>query len=399
MNVGRPNHYTGVMRIRRLPCLAAFAGLLFALAAIVAPLPLAHAGAAPQDKTDEAAAKHKLDAVKAKIADLAKAQRRTGAHRDRLNAALSAQADKLAAASRAVRDTEAAIAGKQQQLQKLGGERDAIGQRLDGQRAALADLLRATYALGRGSDLRLLLGDADVARIARTLAYSKYFQRDRVTRIRSLLGDLARLDEVKAALVRERQALQDKRSELAQQATALAAERSRQQQLLTRAETQLKDQHQRLAALKQDQQALNRLLEKLRDVFADIPRALPADTPFARLRGALPWPSKGALRDSGDGVRIAASRGSEVRAVAHGRVAYADWLRGYGMLVIIDHGNGWMSLYGDNESVLRSVGDWVDAGDPVGIAGATAGNNAGVYFELRHGGKPVDPRPWLAKRR
>ncbi|HET7360170.1 MAG TPA: peptidoglycan DD-metalloendopeptidase family protein, partial [Rhodanobacteraceae bacterium] len=384
--------------IRRSPFPAVFAGLLFALATGAVPLPVAHAGTAPQD-TDEAAAKQKLDAVKAKIAALAKAQRQTGAQRNQLNAALSAQADRLAAASRAVHGTATAIAAKQRQLHQLGDERDALGQRLDSQRAALADLLRAAYALGRGSDLRLLLGDEDVARMARALAYSKYFQRDRVTRIRSLLGDLARLDEVKAALVRERQALEDKRGELAQQAEALARQRTRQQQLLAQADAQLQDQHRRLAALRQDQQALNRLLEKLRDVFADIPEAMPADTPFARLRGSLPWPAKGTLHDSGDGVRIAASRGSEVRAVAHGRVAYADWLRGYGMLVIIDHGNGWMSLYGDNEAVLRGVGDWVDAGDAVGTAGATAGDDAGIYFELRHDGKPVDPRPWLAKRR
>jgi septal ring factor EnvC (AmiA/AmiB activator) len=381
---------------RRIPAL--FVSLLLALVPGSAALWSMQAHAAAQGKARQAETQRKLDAVKAKIADLAKAQRRTGAQRDDLNARLAAQADTLAAASRAVRDTEAAIAGKQQELEKLGKERDAIGQRLDGQRAALAELLRAAYALGRGSDLRLLLGDEDIARIARALAYSRYFQRDRVTRIRSLLGDLARLDEVQAALAAERKALEDKRTELAAQAQALGDERAQQRRLLAQADAELKSQQQRLAALKRDQKSLDQLLESLRNVFADIPKALPADTPFTRLRGHLPWPAPGALRDSGAGVRIAAARGSEVHAVAHGRIAYADWLRGYGMLVIVDHGNGWMSLYGDNESLLRGVGDWVDAGDAVGTAGATSGANAGVYFELRHNGKPVDPRPWLAKR-
>lgn len=380
----------------RIPTL--FASLLLVLVPGSVFLWSMQAHAAGQDKARQAETQHKLDAVKAKIADLAKAQRQTGAHRDDLNAKLAAQADTLAAASRAVRDTEAAIAGKQQALEKLGKERDAIEQRLDGQRAALAELLRATYALGRGSDLRLLLGDEDIARIARALAYSRYFQRDRVARIRSLLEDMARLDEIQAALAAERKALENKRAELATRAQTLEDERAQQRRLLAQADAELKSQEQRLAALKQDQKSLNALLESLRNVFADIPKALPADTPFKRLRGRLPWPAPGALRDSGAGVRIAAARGSEVHAVAHGRIAYADWLRGYGMLVIVDHGNGWMSLYGDNESLLHGVGDWVDAGDAVGTAGATTGANAGVYFELRHNGKPVDPRPWLAKR-
>lgn len=344
----------------------------------------------------QAATQKKLDAVKSDIAALARKQRDTGAERDSINSQLAAQASQLQTAARAVQASDDAIAAVQTRLHALQEQRDAIHKHLHDQRAALADLLRAAYAVGRGSDLRLLLGDADVSRIARALAYSRYFQHDRAQRIHALLGDLSRLDTVQASITQEQQTLQATRGERAQQIQTLTRQRAAQQVLLAQANARLKDQAQRLQTLHDNQKSLSRLLEKLRDVFADLPNKLPADTPFARLRGKLPWPAHGSVQDSGEGVRIKAAAGSAVHAVAHGRVAYADWLRGYGMLLIIDHGDGWMSLYGDNETLARSVGDWVDAGDTIGTASATRGTNAGVYFSLRHHSKPVAPLPWLA---
>lgn len=374
------------------PCIALIACL--ALAATLSPVARAQSADA---KAKQAAAQQKLDAVKDQIKALAAQQRQTGDQRDNINARLAQQAQQLAAAATALQASDAAIATTEAKLQELQKQHDALDTRLKGQRAALADLLRAAYAVGRGSDLRVLLGDADVARIARALAYSQYFQRDRSKRIRALLRDLSRLEEVQASITTEQKSLQVAHAMRQQQMQSLAAERQAQRTLLAEAEARLKDQAARLKALHDNQQALTHLLEKLRDVFADIPVKLPADADFAHLRGALPWPLHGDVRPSGSGVRITATSGATVRAVAHGRVAYADWLRGYGMLIIVDHGKGWMSLYGDNETLARGVGEWVDAGDAVGTAGATQGANAGVYFELRHDGKSVDPRPWLAK--
>ncbi|MGB5850655.1 MAG: peptidoglycan DD-metalloendopeptidase family protein, partial [Rhodanobacter sp.] len=117
----------------------------------------------------------------------------------------------------------------------------------------------------------------------------------------------------------------------------------------------------------------------------------------ADIRGKLPWPASGAVNPFGNGVLIKAAAGSEVHAVARGRVIYAGFLRGYGMLLILNHGNGWMSMYGNNESLLHGVGDEVEAGEAIGTASAVTGVNTGVYFELRKGGKPVDPAGWLRK--
>ena len=161
-----------------------------------------------------------------------------------------------------------------------------------------------------------------------------------------------------------------------------------------------------LAALGKDEKALVDLLAKLRDIFADIPQHLAGAEPFADLRGRLNWPLHGKIVErfgaaadgerSSQGVLIAARNGSDVRAVSHGRVVYADWLRGYGLLLIIDHGEGYLSLYGYNETLLKEAGDWVDAGDLIATSGDSGGRRtAGLYFELRHDGKAFDPSAWI----
>ncbi len=369
--------------------------LAAALLAPAAATPPAHAG----DTDKQAATQKKLAAVKARIQALAKEQRQAGTRRDSINGTLADQAEALAEASAAVRESDWAIAANQQKLDALEKRRDRLKGDLSGQRDALADLLRAAYKIQPGSDLRLLLGDADMARLARALAYSRYFQHDRMQRIRRLLQQLAQLQQVEDSIAQQRKTLEDTRAERRQQLAQLDQARAQQQALLARVEARIKDQHQQMQQLERNRQSLQDLLEKLRDVFADIPETLPSDTPFAERRGKLPWPVHGKSRRENEGIHISAGRGTTVRAVAHGRVAYANWLRGYGLLVIIDHGNGWMSLYGGNESVLHHAGDWVNAGEPIATAGASAGDHAGVYFGLRHHGKAVNPLPWLSKQR
>ncbi len=353
----------------------------------------------PGNKAAQTAAQQKLDAVRATIAALVQQQQATVSERDQLDAALAQQAQQLAAAAVAERDAAAALDARRQDQQRLEVRRTLLQAKLQGQRAALASLLRAAYAQGRDSDLRLLLGDSDVARVQRALTYAQYLQSAQIDRIRTLLGDLRQLDAVQAALVQSQAALASAQVQAHAAAVALAAQRARQLALRDQASARYRDQAARLAALKRNEQDLETLLQRLRDVFADIPKSLPADRPFAGLRGRLPWPVRGAVRTGEGGLEIAAAAGSTVRAVAHGRVAYAQWLRGFGMLVIVDHGGGWMSLYGNNESLLVRVGDWVDAGQAVATAAAPGPGQAGVYFGLRHDSKAVDARTWLTTRR
>ncbi|HJU06903.1 MAG TPA: peptidoglycan DD-metalloendopeptidase family protein [Rhodanobacteraceae bacterium] len=220
-------------------------------------------------------------------------------------------------------------------------------------------------------------------------------------RIRSLLGDLSRLEELQRGIQSDQAALQQQRDERAARAQTLQQARDDQQKLLAQADAQLKQQKDQLATLQRQQQDLDRLLEELKDLFADIPKQLGSERPFAQLRGELPWPVAGRAR-AGDGplshgLLIAAEPGTPVRAVAYGRVAWADFMRGYGELVIVDHGNGWMSLYGNNEAALVEDGDWVKPGQPIAKVGRGE-NQTGAYFELRKDGKPVDARDWLKPR-
>jgi murein hydrolase activator len=386
----------------------------------IAPLQARQDG---KSRTEQAEAKQKLADLRSKMEALAKQQADTAERRDSVNAELARQANALAGAARAVRQTDTELAAKQQQLDQLQQQRTTLKQTLDSQRAAIADLLRATYALGHGSDLRLLLGDEDVARISRALVYSKYFQQDRVARVQKLMADLAKLQELENAITSEQQALQATKVQREQQAKTLGQQRAAQQKLAAATDAQYKDQAERLAALKQNAQSLNNLVDKLQKVIDEAAREAAAREAAAReaaagkhpghklpppievgkagadIRGNLPWPATGVVNSYGSGVLIKAGGGSEIHAVARGRVIYAGFLRGYGMLLIVNHGNGWMSMYGNNETLLRGVGDQVDAGEAIGTASAPTGINTGVYFELRKGGQPVDPRSWLSQRR
>jgi len=389
----------------RRPLPRAFAPVLILLA-LAAVVP-----ASAQDTSrQQAEARQQLAELRSKMQALAREQAQTAAHRDSANAALARQANALADAGRALHEADAALAAKQQELEQLQQQRGELQQRLAGQRAAIADLLRATYTLGRGTDLRLLLGDQDLAQITRALAYSKYFQQDRAARVARLMEELGHLQQLEADITAEQQALAASRAERAGKAQVLVAQRSAQQKLVAQANAKYKDEAQRLAAMKQNAQSLDQLVDKLQRAIEEAAReaarkARPSPAAPGRsggkadIRGNLPWPAAGAVVNYGNGVLIKAAGGSEVHAVARGRVVYAAFLRGYGMLIILNHGDGWMSMYGNNESLLHGVGDQVEAGQALGTATPPTGINTGVYFELRQGNKPVDPRGWLAKRR
>jgi len=383
-----------------------------AVVLLFAALAAAPAFAQEKTRTEQAEAQKKLAEVRSKMEALAREQAETAARRDSANAELAKRANAVAGAAKAVRETDAELSGKQRELEKLQQDRAALQKNLDGQRAAIADLLRATYTLGRGSDLRLLLGDDDVARVARALAYSKYFQEDRVQKVQKLMGDLARLQDLEARIATEQQALQATKAQRQEQAKTLEQQRAEQARLAAQTDAQYKDQGERLAQLKQNAQSLNSLVDKLQKAIDDAAReaakaakanpAAPSVSPgkgSANIRGNLPWPASGVVNTYGNGVLIKANGGSEVRAVARGRVVYAAFLRGYGMLLILNHGNGWLSMYGNNETLLHGVGDEVDTGQAVGTAAAPTGVNTGVYFELRQNNKPVDPRSWLGRQR
>jgi murein hydrolase activator len=362
---------------------------------------------AAQRAAQEREAARKLEAVRAEIAQLTQAQRAREGERGDATKALREADQEVNREARALREVDAALAVQNGELARLERQRDALSQRLGTQREALAQLLRSAYALGRHEQLRLLLAQDRIEELARVLAYHRYFQRDRVARIETLRGELRELAQLGEAVAAKQLELAASRSAKEQRIAELEHQRQARRALLATLEAQFEDAQSRLAALGRDERALLQLLESLRDVFADIPRQIDQARPFGERRGALRRPLQGKLLSgfggrlpdgrSSQGWLIGAAAGATVGAVAPGRVAFADWLKGYGLLVIVDHGDGWMSLYAQNDSVLREVGEWVGPGDALAGVGSSGGQQAAaLYFELRRKGQPVDPKGWFA---
>lgn len=365
------------------------------------------AAAQPADREKkEAAAEQQLQTLRQQIKAITAEQRQLDGERSEASKALREADAQVGDAVRALRRTEAGIATTETELRDLQDQQSRLEAGLSGQREALAALVRSAYALGRHEQLKLLLAQDRMADLARVLAYHRYFQADRQERITGLLDELQAL----AAVARR---IQDQRDVLAaaltqQQAdlTTLEAQRADRAKVLAGLESGFKDRAARLAALGRDEKTVLKLLEQLRDAVADIPRQVDDTRPFASRRGQLGRPLAGSvlaafggkLPDgrSSDGWLVAGTAGAEVRAVAPGRVAFSDWLKGYGLLVIVDHGDGWMSLYAFNDALLRDVGDWVRAGDPLATVGSSGGQGRpALYFELRRNGQPQDPKPWF----
>lgn len=377
--------------------------------ALAACLAVLAAPAAAQDgdrAKQEAAAQQRLEQLRKQIRDITAEQRALEGERGAASRELRAADAKVGEAVRALRRTEANIATTETELQQLQVRQRDLEAGLSGQREALATLVRSAYALGRHEQLKLLLAQDRMADLARVLAYHRYFQADRQERIAGLIGELRELAAVARQIQDQRDVLEAARATQQANLAALEAQRGERASLLATLEAGFKDRAARLAALGRDEAGVLKLLERLRDAVADIPRQVDDNRPFASRRGQLGRPLSGSVLAAfggrlpdgrgSDGWLVAGTAGAEVRAVAPGRVAFSDWLKGYGLLVIVDHGDGWMSLYAFNDALLKDVGDWVRAGDPLATVGSSGGQGRpALYFELRRNGQPQDPKPWF----
>lgn len=295
----------------------------------------------------------------------------------------------------------------EQKLAGLKTEQAQTQREVADERDELAAELKVAYMNGRQEQLKLLLNQRDPAAVGRTMAYYGYFGRARAERITSITEHLAHLELLGERITVETARLREIEDENAKDVKALAGARERRAQTLAEVQSKLRTRNDQLGRLQSDAQALEKLVEQLRRAIEEFPEL--AEQPFQRVKGKLPWPIKGALlakygqlRAGGplkwQGLVIAAERGAQVRAPYYGRVVYADWLPGLGLLIVLDHGGGYMSLYGHNEQVYRRVGDRVAPGDVLAAVGEAAGlGRPGLYLEIRKGKQTVDPQEWLAK--
>jgi murein hydrolase activator len=275
---------------------------------------------------------------------------------------------------------------------RLGAQRQALEQRLAAQQQAVERMLVARYAGGAPDAVRIALSGDDPGALGRRLQYAADLSRAAAALIASYREGLRRL----AQLAEEAQAKRARLGELEDARRAdrgrLVKERKEKQRVLASLGSELRRGRKEIKVLKVDEARLARLVAELARV---VPSA-PSDEKFSRLRGRLRLPVRGELTGRFGGLFIRAPEGQPVRAVARGRVVYADWMRGFGNLLIVDHGENYLSIYANNEALLKQVGDVVEGGEPLAVTGSSGGNEeTGLYFEMRHLGRPFDPRHWV----
>jgi septal ring factor EnvC (AmiA/AmiB activator) len=341
---------------------------------------------------------------------------------DALETRMSRQATQRDTGAKALREAELAIAAATRKLEELGAERHAqesrrraLGEearrandRLGTERDALARQVRVSYLTGREEIFKLLLSQESPASLGRMLVYYDYFNRARSERIGKVLGEIRNLEELgaeSAAVERELAALESRQ---AAEVASLGRSRDERRQLVKELDAGIAAAKDEITRLRAEERRLADLVVELRELMAGFP--VDTEQPFAQLKGRLAWPVQGRLagdygqpRGGGpvkwNGVLLEAAAGTPVRAVYHGRIAFADWLPGLGLLIIVDHGRGYMSLYGHNEALLKESGDWVEPGEAIAQVGDTGGQaRPSLYFEIRQNGEPVNPHQWIARK-
>lgn len=384
-----------------------------------------------------------LDALKTRLQTLQQEFRTTQTHRKEAADELSESERAISTGVRQLRQLDGERQRTQGDLHTLTQQAEATEARIRQQQAHLAQALNAAYQRGQGDALKLILNGANPNQSARDLRYLAHLSRAQHAMIESLRADLARL----AALQQE---ATEKTTELSQLQAAreaehkkLLADKAARAQVLQKLSVQIQQQRREISSLQRDERSLTQLVERLNRLMAqqaarararaaqeakqrklaeagangkpgkalaintETPVAFQSDQPFSRLKGSLRLPVAGELmnrfgapREGGGvnwkGLFIRATQGSVVKAIAAGQVVFAEWLRGFGNLIIVDHGEGYMSLYSNNESLYKQVGERVQAGDAIASVGNSGGQpESGLYFEMRHQSRPVNPLLWV----
>ena len=359
-----------------------------------------HAGENPDKKAAELKQlREKIEVLQNDLQD--NRQKKTRAERQ-----LSKIEKQVSHTRRALKQSDQALKDMRLKQAELTQRRRQADITLTRQSGQLAREARAAYAMGRQQQVKLLLNQEEPAAVGRMLVYFSYFSRTRQEKISEMHRTLQELEALEAEIEQNNEALLALQQQQQDQAARLQEQRERRLQVVARLQQQLSHQGGELKRLQQDEKQLQALVSSLQELLTDVPADAGEQKPFKALKGRLRWPAQGHLAkrfgtlrgNSGlkwQGVLIEAPEGGQVRAVSQGRVAFSDWMRGFGLLLIIDHGDGYMTLYGHNQALYKEVGEWVDSGEVVASLGASGGQTqAGLYFEIRHNGQPVNPLGW-----
>lgn len=368
-------------------------------------------GPAPASAQDDAATRAReveLEEIRTRIGRLKQSIGESAAQRDKLASALKKDEKAIEAARKKLAAIEKDRAASEKRRAAVAAEKSAREKALRLELEQLAAQARAAYMNGPQERTRLLLNQQDPATLGRMLVYYEHLSRyrgEQIQEVSARLDELRRLgEELDAEEAKLSQLVRDRMNELA----ALGEAQEDRRTTLASVQQRINNESGEVERLQQQERDLARLVAELGSILADYP--IGSEEPFTRHRGKLTWPVAGDLlndfgqpRASGDlkwnGVVIGAPRGREVRAIYHGRVVFADWLAGLGLLIIVDHGEGYMSLYGHNDTLLLQSGDLVGPGDVIATVGDSGGQpKTSLYFEIREGTKPVNPHRWVTRK-
>ena len=394
---------------------------------------------APASADQRADAQRQLEAARQDVAELKKLLEKLQQEKSGVQQQLKKTETEMGDLEGQVRELQRELKDSEQEIRRLDQEKKKLQSARTEQQRLIAIQARAAYQSGRQEYVKLLLNQQNPEKFSRTLTYYDYLSQARLEQLAAFNETLRQLANVEQEILGHQNQLQAQKAGLDERHAKLAEARKERQQALAKLNRDFASRDQRLKARQQEQAELGRVLKTIEETLArqareaeearkralaaqqarpGTPASAPASGPlvstgavyggpFASARGKLPWPVDGRLvarygtprggdaRTKWDGVLIGAPAGTQVRAVHGGRVVFADWLRGAGLLVILDHGNGYLSLYGHNQSLLKNAGDVVKAGDPIATVGSSGGQEASaLYFAIRQNGRPSDPAQW-----
>ncbi|GIZ12488.1 murein hydrolase activator EnvC [Pseudomonas sp. NCCP-436] len=392
---------------------------------------------APTYADSRAETQRQLEAARQDVAELKKLLEKLQQEKSSVQQQLKKTETEMGNLESQVKELQRELKSSEEELQRLDQEKKKLQSARTEQQRLIAIQARAAYQSGRQEYVKLLLNQQNPEKFSRTLTYYDYLSQARLEQLATFNETLRQLANVEQEISHHQSQLAIQKAGLDQRHAELAQARKERQQALAKLNGEYASRDQRLKARQQEQAELARVLKTIEETLARQAREaeearqrqLAAQRsqqtrpntgegqqvssgavyggPFASARGKLPWPVDGRLvarygtprggdaRTKWDGVLIGATAGSQVRAVHGGRVVFADWLRGAGLLLILDHGNGYLSLYGHNQSLLKNAGDLVSAGEAIATVGNSGGQDtAALYFAIRQNGRPTDPAQW-----
>ncbi len=356
---------------------------------------------------DDAQDRAKLEKVKKAIAELKAELEATKGSRDKLLKSLEDSEKSIGELNRKAEQLKKELNQRHDKLTDLREERGQLHSKKREQQKQVGQHINSAYRLGQQSSMRLILNQQDPTSVTRNIKYYNYIIQARAEKIDDFASTIARINSIEPEIAYQTQKLESNHRDLNQQKELLVSAQQNRKNTLGKLNQSISSSGQALKAMNRDRSRLEQLLNEVAEWLNEIEIPSASSDSFASAKGQLPWPANGKVvkhfgtsrvtnKMRWQGMLIRSSSGSPVSAVHHGRIVFSDYLRGHGLLIIVDHGDGYMSLYAHNQALYKELGEWVDRGEVIASVGNTGGlQNSALYFELRFQGQPTNPRKWF----